>query len=246
MMPYFFTNLLVSRKAGQLGFLIFSMVVIVAQTSCAGLNNCNGHGVCTINSRCECFEGWGSKSDLTTYRAPDCSARVCPADLSWGDVTKRDGSAHNRAECSDRGICDRVTGKCKCSSGFEGAACQRLKCPNNCSGHGSCVPMQRLASKLNAFPLTDRIMTYESSNVSTYAQTYYNTNEIEQILTRGDLQSSAAWDSLKIAGCLCESSWAVGLKVNETQQAEWFGPDCSQRKLLDKLQTVLVLQSHCE
>jgi len=31
-------------------------------------------------------------------------------------------------------------------------------------------------------------------------------------------------------GCLCESSWAVGLLANETQEAEWFGPDCSLRE----------------
>jgi hypothetical protein len=30
-----------------------------------------------------------------------------------------------------------------------------------------------------------------------------------------------------IYGCVCESSWPVGLGAGETQEPEWFGPDCS-------------------
>lgn len=31
-------------------------------------------------------------------------------------------------------------------------------------------------------------------------------------------------------GCVCDSSWTVGLGDGETQEPEWFGPDCSYRK----------------
>jgi hypothetical protein len=133
--------------------------------SCAALNNCNGHGICTLHSKCDCFEGWGSHSDLTTYRAPDCSARVCPSGASWGDLPHASGRAHNEAECSDKGVCNRATGKCKCAPGFEGAACQRLKCPNNCSGHGTCVTMERLAKKRTGMPLSYTTTTYTGYNV---------------------------------------------------------------------------------
>jgi hypothetical protein len=158
---------MVVSAAFMLKLLVCSgLLMHVVRTSCSGLNDCNGHGLCSISSRCECFEGWGAKSDITSYRSPDCSARVCPAGLSWGDVPRRDGTAHNSAECSDRGICDRILGRCVCAAGFEGAACQRMKCPNDCSGHGTCTTMERLASKLDSFPLSDIRTTYESSNVS--------------------------------------------------------------------------------
>ena len=33
-----------------------------------------------------------------------------------------------------------------------------------------------------------------------------------------------------IYGCLCDSSWEVGLGNGQRQQSEWFGPDCSLRR----------------
>ena len=35
--------------------------------------------------------------------------------------------AHALAECSNMGLCDRATGKCRCFAGFEGEACQRCE-----------------------------------------------------------------------------------------------------------------------
>jgi hypothetical protein len=40
-------------------------------------------------------------------------------------------------------------------------------------------------------------------------------------------ETQTTWDEDKIYGCLCDSSWSVGLGSGETQQPEWFGPDCS-------------------
>ncbi|RYH26016.1 hypothetical protein EON65_14955 [archaeon] len=56
-------------------------------------------------------------------------------------------SAHDYAECSNAGICNRNSGMCECYYGFEGAACQRMTCPGNppCSGHGVCRTMKQLA-----------------------------------------------------------------------------------------------------
>jgi hypothetical protein len=43
-------------------------------------------------------------------------------------------------------------------------------------------------------------------------------------------EDTVTWDENKIYGCVCDSSWTVGLASGETQEPEYFGPDCSLRK----------------
>lgn len=45
--------------------------------------------------------------------------------------------------------------------------------------------------------------------------------------TYGGDESGTTWDEDKIYGCVCDSSWTVGLASGETQEGTWFGPDCS-------------------
>lgn len=41
---------------------------------CEHLNGCNGNGRCDFKTRsCECFDGFGSKRDVTPIDIPDCS-----------------------------------------------------------------------------------------------------------------------------------------------------------------------------
>jgi hypothetical protein len=58
-------------------------------------------------------------------------------------------SAHDYAECSNAGVCNRETGECDCYEGFEGVACHRMKCPGNpqCSGNGVCQSLRQMAKK---------------------------------------------------------------------------------------------------
>ena len=63
--------------------------------------------------------------------------------------------------------------------------------------------------------------------------------EIAQTLQAFPLQSTnyeygydidgTAWDADILHACICDSTWSVGLGSGQTQLAEYFGPDCSQR-----------------
>ncbi|CAN0399749.1 unnamed protein product, partial [Discosporangium mesarthrocarpum] len=48
-------------------------------------------------------------------------------------------------ECSNVGTCSRDRGACICPPGYTGSACQRLECPNNCSGKGLCATLSQAA-----------------------------------------------------------------------------------------------------
>lgn len=173
------------------------------KSDCSMLNECSGHGECVNRtSTCNCAEGYGAASDIAFYKAPDCSQRTCPAYKAWADLPTSATRAHAYAECSNRGSCDRTTGLCKCWAGFEGNACQRMKCPNDCSGHGQCLSMEQQAKISSALPLAPN--------------TYYE-------------GSDSTWDEDMIFGCVCDSSWEVGLGNGQRQEPEWFGPDCSLR-----------------
>lgn len=66
----------VSACACALAFL--SLIPHSSAGSCSHLSNCNGQGICdTVNSKCLCYNGWGSETDVALYKAPDCSARAC-------------------------------------------------------------------------------------------------------------------------------------------------------------------------
>lgn len=53
---------------------------------------------------------------------------------------------HFYMECSNRGLCKRDTGDCECFPGYEGVACNRMVCPDNCNGKGVCQTVKDFAS----------------------------------------------------------------------------------------------------
>merc|ERR1711998_289039 len=116
-----------------------------------------------------------------------------------------ENTAHASAECSNQGLCDSATGVCQCFDGFEGDACQRMSCPNDCSGHGRCLSLKEMAIMDEALPLTNSTYQYEGDETTT------------------------TWDEDMIYGCVCDSSWSVGLKSGQRQTPEWFQHDCSLR-----------------
>lgn len=67
------------------------------------------------------------------------------AALGDDDASPLDDTAHYYMECSNKGLCDRVSATCVCFVGYEGTSCQRASCPNDCSGHGVCKTNRELA-----------------------------------------------------------------------------------------------------
>lgn len=162
------------------------MVVLVVRfavasiTNCPGEIACSGHGVCAgyPTYRCECSNGWTGS---------DCSEMTCPYGRSWYSLPTANDVGHlGKTECSDMGVCDRTYGVCNCMEGFEGAACERLKCPGDpeCSDHGKCMTMALLAKQ-------------------------NKTNGVLTPFTYGSIPNDAAvWDYDKVQGCLCDDGFA--------------------------------------
>lgn len=54
-------------------------------------------------------------------------------------------TGHEYMDCSNKGTCNHETGFCECMPGFEGEACQRAACPNNCNNKGTCQTIEQIA-----------------------------------------------------------------------------------------------------
>lgn len=121
-------------------FGTFATLVSMTSGLCPGETPCSGHGTCGSWDTCACHIGWNKEAD--------CSARTCPHGEAWADTSSK---FHKYLECSGKGACDREAGICECLEGFEGHACQRMKCPDNCSGHGVCKTLGLLDSTYEAW-----------------------------------------------------------------------------------------------
>ncbi|CAM9909547.1 unnamed protein product, partial [Phaeothamnion confervicola] len=138
-------------------------------------NACSGHGTCGAYDMCTCYAGYIANDcservcpfatahvdspigDLNADQSVDADVTAAGNQFSpnMGELfpfmkntagTVTQNSAHYYAECANKGICDRVTALCKCFTGYEGSACQRTTCPNDCNGHGTCMTNRELAA----------------------------------------------------------------------------------------------------
>jgi len=144
-------------------------------------NQCSGHGVCSIDDVCQCYDNWGSGQSMDSG---DCSDRICPFEIAWVDNPNKIGSFHKYQECAGRGICDRGSGECTCFDGYEGKACARTTCPNDCSGHGTCEYIEDMGY---------------AATWNDYTNKYFH-----------DYQKTFAyfkWDKTKTRGCVCDAKY---------------------------------------
>jgi hypothetical protein len=81
--------------------------------------------------------------------------------MKASDGAVQTNSAHYYMECANKGYCNRDSGLCECFTGYEGHACQRASCPNDCSGHGTCQTIKDIARMdwENVYELWDKDMT---------------------------------------------------------------------------------------
>eukprot|EP00300_Choanocystis_sp_HF-7_P008852 c16139_g1_i2.p1 GENE.c16139_g1_i2~~c16139_g1_i2.p1 ORF type:complete len:397 (-),score=65.73 c16139_g1_i2:28-1218(-) len=110
--------------------------------------NCTGHGICTSEGLCECYDGYkGSSCSRVVEKAGcprfcsgrgDCEEGVCVCESGWhgADCSISEKACPN--ECNKRGVCiDHV---CSCVAGFTGEGCTiETTCLNNCSALGTCL-----------------------------------------------------------------------------------------------------------
>jgi hypothetical protein len=182
-----------------------------------GEDKCNGHGFCEgAYQPCQCQDGWFGY---------DCRATQCPVGRAWFDEAISITEAHQLAECSNMGICDRSSGTCRCRDGYSGAACEYHDCPYDsttgqfCGGKGWCLSMNEWFAN--------------------------------EGLSYGDIQDMRrfpdTWDAFKIHNCQCAAYTPGGFLGNNLyppvasrgmvsgRPAEqrnlmgWQGWDCSQR-----------------
>lgn len=153
-------------------------------TSCPGSAvECSGHGTCSGHPSyvCTCDAG---------FTGGDCALLTCPAGTSWFDAPTATDAAHAEgAECSNRGHCDRESGKCVCLAGFTGQGCERTECPvgpdgQECSAHGRCASMAQFAveADTNGDPTPFRYGSPAPGLTGT-------------------------WDSRAVFGCLCDEGF---------------------------------------
>merc|ERR1712188_33514 len=141
----------------------------------------------------------------SAYCPNGCSGRTCPKEMAWADSATADNKAHMMVECSNKGLCDRKTGECKCFDNYDGKACERTVCPNNCNGRGRCVTQEQLA--------------YEASK--TYSEPW---DSLKHVCCVCDL--GARGPDCSLEECPSGSYVLLGKGNN-------FGRDCSGRGICD-------------
>lgn len=124
---------------------ILTLLLLPGITVCYCPNGCSGHGSCGADDRCSCYL---RPNGEFAWQGADCSERTCPTAEAWVYYPVfGENNVHSVTECSNMGVCDRQTGECDCFDGYDGIACERTVCPNDCNGRGICYTQKQLAAE---------------------------------------------------------------------------------------------------
>eukprot|EP01083_Nonionella_stella_P290619 988864_1 len=99
----------------KLVFLLLSLVLSIANAACPNL--CSGHGSCGVNDKCTCHLGPNGEPAWVGH---DCSLRTCPYGTAWAAKPVAVNNGHPLTECSNKGMCNRESGECKCFDDYDG------------------------------------------------------------------------------------------------------------------------------
>lgn len=154
---------------------LLALAGLLARGNAECPNACSGHGNCGNYDQCNCWRSFQGedcsvrlcpfgrahvdipKGDLDGSHSYEKRTTVVGSivwplgtqelypnftDSRGNDVPQM---AHDYAECSNKGMCNGKTGMCECFPGYDGTACQRASCPNDCSGHGTCRTIKDIA-----------------------------------------------------------------------------------------------------
>jgi len=141
-----------------------------------------------VKDSCTCFSHTGfNGATVYQYTGADCSLKTCPYGLAWNGaalsvdttgVAKGNVYHTQHKQCSNQGLCNAKSGACECFDGYTGEACQRSKCPNDCSDAGRCTEAWQIVKDVKE----DTEYYGDYVNALTYA----------------------AWDSAQLRGCICD------------------------------------------
>jgi len=209
---------------------VLSLLGLVTFVAAECPNACSGHGTCSLHDQCTCCRNWqgndcsqrtcpfgyahvdSPKGDLDgstgTLSGPNYPLLVGSTVYPFGTVEQYPDAASNEGhfymECSNKGLCNRDEGLCECFPGYEGSACQRASCPNDCSGHGTCETIKELAEDRE-----DGDLAKGAYAMSGYASDHAGIGDLSGI---GNIVYEL-WDKTLTMGCKCD--------------AGYMGPDCS-------------------
>merc|ERR1712054_125913 len=213
-----------------MGMKLATFFLLFSQVAAECPNACSGHGTCGQKDMCSCYANYQGndcsertcyfgiahvdtpKGDLNadgTVSGPLTTVITGSEVYPWGTTEQYPNADANEGhfymECSNKGICDRKSGECDCFDGYEGTACVRASCPNDCSGHGTCETIKELA---------------EMKGYDTTAGDVATTTPVGTVMDFDTaIEESYAydlWDQDKTMGCKCDPVY--------------FGADCSLKK----------------
>ena len=112
--------------------------------------------------------------------------------------------------------------------GYEGKACARLRCPNECSGHGTCEYIEDLSYG-----------EVWSEWVDSESQTSgMSTSTVASFRNKAKRFDYKAWDRQKSRKCVCDAQWGdvdcskrmcpYGTDVLDTKDDTWMGLDAQK------------------
>jgi hypothetical protein len=213
------------------------LLLLVAYATAECPNACSGHGTCGSKDSCSCYNGFQSndcsekscyfgiahvdtpKGDLNAdgmVSGPLTTVITGSEVYPWGTTEQYPNADANEGhfymECSNKGICDRKQGTCDCFDGYEGTACVRASCPNDCSGHGTCETIKELA-EMKGYDTNGADVP---TTTPVGATTSGTTGNHDFDLAIEESYAYDLWDQDKTMGCKCDPVY--------------YGADCSLKK----------------